>query len=45
VTPLQRDLLIWGGGALVVVLAVVAWLWITAPDEGVLPEQYRYGVM
>ncbi len=44
-TPLRRDLLFWGGGALLVLLAVVLWLWLTAPDEAVLPEQYRYGVM
>jgi hypothetical protein len=44
-SPLPRDRLIWGGGALLVVLAVLAWLWITAPDDAVLPEQYRYGVM
>ncbi len=44
-TPLRRDLLLWGGGAALVVLAVLTWLWLTAPDQSVLPEQYRFGVM
>jgi len=42
---LKRDLIIWGGGALLVVLAVLAWGWWTAPEQGVLPSEYRYGVM
>jgi hypothetical protein len=45
VNPTWRDLLIWGGGALAVVLAVLAWLWLTTPADNPLPGQYRYGVM
>ncbi|MFH1464027.1 MAG: hypothetical protein ABIO70_06560 [Pseudomonadota bacterium] len=43
--PTRRDLLIWGGGAVAVVLVVLAWLWLTAPADNPLPGQYRYGVM
>lgn len=37
---MNKDLLIWFGGALLIVLAVVAILWITAPEEDTLPGDY-----
>lgn len=32
-------------GAAAVVVAVLAWLWWTAPAENLLPEQYGFGVL
>jgi len=41
----RRDLLLWGGGALLVVIAVLAWLFLSAPESNPLSEQYWHGVM
>lgn len=41
----SRDLLLYGGGVLIVVLAVAGWLWWTTPDADTLPQQYKYGVL
>jgi len=43
--PVRRDILIWGGGALAVVVGVITWLWLAAPADNPLPGQYRFGVM
>lgn len=43
--PKRRELMAWVGGALFVVLAVLAWLWFDRPEEDLLPEQYRYGIL
>jgi hypothetical protein len=40
----NRDLWIWVGGAVVVVLGVVAWLVFSTPEINPLSHQYRYGV-
>lgn len=45
VDPKTRDLLVWVGGALLVVGLVLAWLWFDRPEEDLLPQQYRYGVL
>lgn len=45
VSPSRKELLIWLGGALLIVLAVLLWLVLTAPEENLLPEQYQYGVL
>jgi hypothetical protein len=42
---LRRDLLIWGGGALLVVLGVLVVLYLTAPKENLLPDQYGFGIL
>ncbi len=39
--PGVKDLAIWVGGALLIVAAVLVWLWVTAPEENLLPEQYE----
>jgi hypothetical protein len=44
-SPFQRDLLIWGGGALLVVLAVIVLLWVGAWNENLLPKQYSFGIL
>lgn len=41
----RNELLIWGGGAVVVVLAVLGWLWFDQPPENLLPQQYRFGIL
>jgi hypothetical protein len=41
----SRETWIWVGGALLVVAAVLVWLWFDTPPENLLPAQYRYGVM
>jgi len=35
-----RDGLPWLLGALLVVAAVIAWLWLTRPEENLLPTVY-----
>lgn len=35
----KRDLMIYGGGALLVVLGVLTFLWFTAP-EPTMPDNY-----
>jgi hypothetical protein len=35
------DVAIWLGGALLIVAGVVVWLYLTAPEENLLPEQYE----
>jgi len=42
---MNRDILWWVGGALLVVLAVVVWLVLTSPVVDLLPEQYRFGIL
>lgn len=37
---LKKDLVIYGGGALAVVLLVLAALWFTAPDDQTMPNSY-----
>jgi hypothetical protein len=41
----RRDVWIWIGGAAIVVLGVLAWLWFDQPPENVLPDQYGFGVL
>lgn len=43
--PLWKTALVWGGGALFILALVVGWLWWTAPEQDLLPSQYRYGVL
>lgn len=38
-------MIVWAGGALLIVLGVLAWLWLTQPEENLLPQQYRYGIL
>lgn len=35
----------WMGGALIVVLGVLLWLWFDTPEAELLPETYRFGVL
>ena len=37
---MSKDVLIWFGGALLIVVAVIAVLWLTAPEEDTLPSEY-----
>lgn len=41
----DREILLWVSGALLVVLAVIAWYVATAPGVDLVPEQYRFGVL
>ncbi len=41
----KSDLLVWGGGALVVVAGVIVWLFLTAPGDDILATTYRFGVL
>lgn len=41
----SKDVVIWVGGAVAVVVAVLVWLWFDRPPENLLPQTYRYGVM
>jgi hypothetical protein len=41
----KRELVAWVGGALLVVLAVLIWLWFDQPEPEVLPNTYQYGVL
>jgi hypothetical protein len=45
VSPDRREVLIWAGGALLILALVAAWLWWTAPEQDLLPTQYNYGVL
>ena len=36
-----RDVAVWLGGALLIVVGVLVWLYVTAPEENLLPEQYE----
>jgi hypothetical protein len=45
VSPDRREVLIWAGGALLILALVAAWLWWTAPEQDLLPSQYNYGVL
>ncbi len=40
-SPALRDGLPWLLGALLIVAALGAWLWLTAPEENTLPEVYE----
>ncbi len=40
-SPQTRTNLLWIGGGVLVVAAVVAWLVLTAPEQDVLPEVYN----
>lgn len=44
-TSTSREVLLWAGGALLVVLGVVAWLVLTSPAVDLLPVQYRFGIL
>jgi hypothetical protein len=45
-SPFRRDLLLWGGGALLVILAVLVLLYLGAAEENLLPSQYkRFGIL
>ena len=44
-SPSTREVVIWVGGALCIVVAVLAWLYFSQPEENLLPEQYRFGVL
>lgn len=44
-TPDRRDVIVWVGGAIAIVAAVLLWLWWTRPEENLLPSQYNYGVL
>lgn len=41
----RREIAIWAGGALLIVLGVLAWLWFFRPEENLLPQQYNYGIL
>ena len=41
----RRELLLWAGGALLVVLGVALWLVLTSPAVDLLPVQYRFGIL
>jgi hypothetical protein len=41
----RRDVFVWVGGALLIVAGVLVWLWLSRPEENLLPEQYRYGIL
>jgi len=36
-----RDVAVWLGGAILIVVGVLVWLYVTAPEENLLPEQYE----
>ena len=44
-TKPSRETWIWVGGALLVVVAVLAWIWFDRPPENLLPDQYGFGVL
>ncbi|HJN75028.1 MAG TPA: hypothetical protein QGF58_13960 [Myxococcota bacterium] len=44
----MKDVLIWVGGAALIVIGVVALLWWTADEDNTLPETYAeegYGIL
>lgn len=42
---MSKDTWVWIGGALLVVVGVVLWLVLTAPETNTLAETYRFGVL
>jgi hypothetical protein len=42
---MRNETLAWVGGALLVVLGVVVWLWLDSPEPEVMPNTYQYGVL
>ena len=45
VESVDRSLLWWWVGALVVVLGVGIWLWWTTEPQDTLPSTYHYGIL
>lgn len=37
---MKKDVLVWIGGAALIVLGVIAFLWYTAPADNTLPDTY-----
>lgn len=38
-------MLLWIGGALMIVGLVLGWLWWTQPTDNALPQQYGFGIL